>query len=168
MKTRNLLLLVLALAGILVVSTGCSSASEATAQPSATLTQQVPVVPVDPNAYGNDIKLMCANGLLALEIGIGKQVEGPAVYSLTETRGDVYPYKNVQLSVTLHVQPPKGESVVSAIVHTTGTVDKEFRANVGDGGVLDAQLLTSNYARFPEYSTQFPINSITLCIKAAG
>jgi len=109
-----------------------------------------------------DQRLKCADGYTPLQVGVGSHTEGTTSYvveAITKGKGD----DRVQTDVKVWAQPPAGVSVPAAIVHTTGSSDRELDLNIGKGGSVSFTLHTAAYSHINDYPEYYPVASITFC-----
>jgi hypothetical protein len=138
--------------GVSVLLAGCTGSE---AEPKAAQPQLVEY------AGGNALK--CGQGLTPMDLGVvTSHTETNASYTATEEKSEAYPYNGIrQSAVILKVMPPNGVTIPAAIVHIQSNPDKQFSLQVGDGGKLEAKLLTAGYTPYPEVR---PIVGVTLCL----
>ncbi len=151
--------------GVALAASGCSTSSP---DPLGTPTPEPASIVMMRSEHPAVLK--CAPHLEAVEIALGKQQNTPFTASLTQkvTPHSYKPGVEGQVSVTLTLTTPSKRAVVTAIVHTTGSSDKEFVLKVAPGGTVTQELLTSGYAASQQYPDNFPIFSITLCTRVVG
>jgi hypothetical protein len=161
LNARQIVMLAL---GLLVLA-GCGSTPEP--KPVEAVKLGPAVVAASSNSYGGHTALKCGKDYTQIDVALGAHTEPNASYTLTETRGKESPYDNVQKFAKLHAQPPTGTVVKSAIVHTSNADDKEYVVNIGNNGVVEADLMTNNYVFLPGVYNS-GIGSVSLCTTAAS